>query len=564
MRYRFGDAIRRRSTIALGVIVIAAAALRTIALEHAPAGLNVDEAVSAWNAWCLAETGRDQHGQPWPIADTAGFGQGTTTLYVYALLPFYKLMGMTIVATRLPAALGGVIAVALLAYAATRLFDATVGLVAAILLCTSPWHLMQSRWGHMASLFPLAVVVLLAALVWSGFPIARANRPGAARAAAAGAITAVFLYGYYAIRLWMPLFFVVLVAFTFPEWLAFLKSRRGRIAATMYAIAAAVVATPLVIGTLTNPLLTRRAATTWVWSPQDGLLVRVGRVAARYLPHFGLDFLFLHGDPYPAMQPPQGYGYFLLFTLPLMIVGAIWVIRHFRDVEARVLAALVVTYPCADLLNAHESQAHGLRSLPGIIALTLLAAVGAVSVGRYFARVSRAPAIAVVAILAILGISEAASFARAYFGRMDAMPSRFFGYNADLVQACRWIKPKADQYDAVFVTGKGIAHPYIYTLVLLRYPPQRWFDGQKTFVDGPLPGGWFRYEEVCLRYGKFHFLFDGIDDGALDLLRGDDKPQRVLLVTRPNELVRLSLPPPVFKVYDPAGRETLWVVETTL
>lgn len=550
--------------IVLAGVVIAAAALRMTDLERTPEGLNVDEAVSAWNAWCLTETGRDQHGQPWPITDTTGFGQGTTTLYVYALLPFYKLLGMTIVATRLPAAIGGTIAVALMAYVAARIFDATVGVVAAILLCISPWHLMQSRWGHMACLFPLAVIVMLAALVWSGLPIARANRPRAARAAVAGAATAVFLYGYYAIRLWIPVFFVILVAFTFPEWLALLKSRRGRIAAALYATAAAAVATPLVIGTLTNPLMTRRAATTWVWSPQDYLLLRVGKVAARYLPHFGLDFLFSRGDPYPAMQPPQGHGYFLLFTLPLMILGGIWVIAHFREVEARALAALVVAYPCADLLSAHDSPAHGLRSLPGVVALTLLAAVGAVSLGRYFARASRALAFAVAAVIAILGTAEATSFARAYFERMDAMPSRFFGYNADLVQACRWIKPKADQYDAVFVTGNGIAHPYIYTLVMLQYPPQRWFNDQKAFVDGPLPGGWFRYEEVCLRYGKFHFLFDGIDDGALDRLRGDDKPQRVLFVTRPNELGRLSLPPPVFKVHGPAGRETLWVIETTL
>ena len=110
---------------------------------------------------------------------------------------------------------------------------------------------------------------------------------------------------------------------------------------------------------------------------------------ARYPEHFGLDFLFRRGDPYPAVRLPQGYGVLLWFTLPLMLIGAAWVLAHFREVQARVLTALVLTYPCADLLNAHEEGAHGLRSIPGMIALTLLAAVGAVALFRYFRRVSR-------------------------------------------------------------------------------------------------------------------------------------------------------------------------------
>ncbi|HEY8848400.1 MAG TPA: hypothetical protein VIO12_03855, partial [Thermoanaerobaculia bacterium] len=93
----------------LGITLITAAALRLTQLERAPAGLDVDEAANAWNAWCLAQTGRDQHGKSWPITDSAGFGQGTTTLYLYVLLPFYRAFGLTTTTTRLPAAIGGVL-----------------------------------------------------------------------------------------------------------------------------------------------------------------------------------------------------------------------------------------------------------------------------------------------------------------------------------------------------------------------------------------------------------------------------------------------------------------------
>jgi 4-amino-4-deoxy-L-arabinose transferase-like glycosyltransferase len=553
-----------RITIGLLVIaLLAGAGLRLTDLERAPAGLDVDEAVNAWNAWCVAQTGRDQHGKPWPITDTAGFGQGTTTLYLYVLVPFYRAFGFTTITTRVPAAIGGILTIALLFYIGRRLFDTSVGVVAAMLLCVSPWHLQQSRWGHMSNMFPLAVAALLAAMIWAGLPLTRSNQPRMVRAALAGCIAALFLYGYYAIRLWVPLFLLALVLFTWPEWLRLLKSQRGRLSLALYGGAAAAIAAPLVVGTLSDPLLLRRAATTWVWSPQDSLLTRAGKVLARYPDHFGFDFLFRRGDPYPAMRPPPDYGVFLWFTLPLMIVGVAWVVAHFREVEARLLAALVVTYPFADLLNAHDGP-HGLRSIPGIVALTLLAAVGAVAFVRYFSRASRAFAVVVAAVIAIVGTVEAVAFTRAYFQRLDDIPVKHIAFAADLVDASKWMKPRLDRYDAVFVTGNAISHPYIYTLAVLQYPPQRWFSDQKTFQEGPLPNGWFLHEQICLRYGKLHFFFPGADDGELELLRANDKAERVLLVVRPGELPAMSLPPPVRKIQDATGRETMWLIEATI
>ena len=539
--------------LALLLIALAiGAALRLTRLDRAPAGLDVDEAVNAWNAWCVAQTGHDQHGVAWPIEDTAGFGQGTTTLYMYALVPFYRALGFTTITTRVPAAVAGTLTIALIYYIGMQLFDASVGAVAALLLSVNPWHLQQSRWGHMSTLFPLAVAAIVAALLWAGFPKLQMKRT-----ALAGIVTALFLYGYYAIRLWVPLFLVALLLFTWPAW----KTR----ATAVFAGAAALVAAPLIIGTLRDPLLLKRAATTWVWSAQDSLATKAGKVLARYPEHFGLDFLFRRGDQYPAMRPPDGYGVFLWFTLPLMVFGAMWVIAHFREIEARIVAALVVTYPCADLLNAHDEGAHGLRSIPGIIALTLLAAIGAAALFRHFARASRGFAIAVAAIVAVIGIAEAATFVRAYFRDLDRIPVKSIAFAADLVDACQWMKPRLDRYDAVFVTGNAISHPYIYTLDVLQYPPQRWFADPKTFIDGPLPNGWFNHEQVCLRYGKLHFMFpDEVNDGELERMKNDGTAQRVLLIVRPNEVFGLTVPRPLLRMHDATGRETLWVIEATM
>jgi len=184
---------------------------------------------------------------------------------------------------------------------------------------------------------------------------------------------------------------------------------------------------------------------------------------------------------------------------------------------------------------------------------------------RYFARASRPFAVAVAAILAVVGLAESGAFVRAYFRDLDRSPVRYLAFAADLVEASRWMKPRLDRYDAVFVTGNAISHPYIYTLNVLQYSPRQWFADAKQFIEGPLPNGWFRHEEVCLRYGKLHFLFpDGVDDGELARMRADGEAQRVLLVVRPNETFGLPVPEPLMKTHDANGRETLWVIEVVL
>jgi len=547
----------------LAITLITAATLRLSVLERAPAGLDADEGSNAWNAWCLLQTGRDEHGKPWPIVESVGFGQGMTTLYLYVLLPFYRVLGLSIWSTRLPAAIAGVLTVVLLYFIGSRLFDRSVGVAAAALLAISPWHLQQSRWGHPATMFPLAVEVLFASMLWAGFPLTSRMEGRPFRAAIGGFATGIFLYGYQGIRLWMPLFLLTLIVATWPAWRRFVTTRRGFAAVLSFATTAAITVAPLLIETLRDPLLRRRAVLNWVWNASDSLPMRAGKVLARYLPHYDLDFLFRKGDGYPCLWPPPGWGLFLWFTLPLMIIGAGWVIVHRRVVEARVVGAAIVSYPFADLLNEHYGP-HSLRSLPGVIALTLLAAIGLVALYRYCARMPRVVGVTIAALVSMLAVSESVKFTRDYFGTLDQSSVRFNCYAADLVDVCLRFKTRMDQYDAIFVTGNSISNPYVYTLVLRQYPPQRWFADPKIFRHGRLPNGWFRNEEVCLRYGKFHFFFPGASDGELERLSGNPTPERVLLVLRPGELSTMSLPPPIYRVHDSTGREALWVIETKL
>ena len=53
--------------------------------------------------------------------------------------------------------------------------------------------------------------------------------------------------------------------------------------------------------------------------------------------------------------------------------------------------------------------------------------------------------------------------------------------------------------------------------------------------------------------------------GELDRMKSDAKGRRVLLIVRPAELFGLTnAPPPLLRMHDATGRETLWLIETTL
>ena len=666
---------RRTESAVLVAILLIAAALRLVEPGQSPPGLNVDEAVNAWNAWSLLQTGMDQHGVPWPVFDSRGFGQGMTTVYLYALIPFQARFGLSAESARLPAAVGGVLAVLLLFYVGRRLFGGAVGLAAAGLLAINPWHIQQSRWGHMGALFPLLVLLALAAMLAANLPLDDLGRKPRVRVAfAAGLLAGACSYGYFAARLFIPVFAGSVILAALWKWWPVLRdnaaeegarrsteasehgaARQGAGAATFetqlaakngrepageaptnaaapasegagaaetelsgprdigsiklgelgprnvappaiggslpgnngfrraggralaaFAIGFALTFGPLALKFMTDPTISRRAEVTWVWSESDSLVERVGKVLARYPGHYGPDFLFLHGDTDAAYAPPEGYGLFLWYSLPLMLIGAITIGAKLRGSRAaRVLAAWVLVYPAADLLSEHPTL-HSLRSLPGVCALTLLAAVGAVAAvdqakrwvhGGIPAAGSRRVAASALAALFLLAAAETAVFLGHFFGSFNREQTRYHVGHVDLLEACAWLRPRLDHLDAVYVTGAGMSHPYIYTLVALGYDPRQWFRDTRNIVPGPLPNGAYANEDIYTRYGKMRFMIGEArarDIEEANALMTNGRDDHVVFIVRPGEMGLDGRYKPALELRNPRGGVELQVFDIVL
>lgn len=520
--------------------LLSAVILRFAGLAEAPPGLNQDEASNAWNAWCLLQTGEDQVGVHWPIFYTRALGENRSTLFLYLLLPFQWLFGLSAWSTRLPVASAGVALVWLAYWLGRHWFDRAVGLTAAWLMALNPWAIQLSRWSNEGCLTAVSVAVPVAAVLWAGLPL-----PGAVakarpvRALLAGLLAGLVCYGYPAVRLFLPVFLISFAWLCAPRWIANLRSIRaaratgtsGRglgLASALWAAGFIALLAPLAYEHVFHAdEIARRAAARWIWDAQDGWSTRVAKAAARYPAHFGPDFLFWQGDHYEVAWT-GGFGIFPPYTAVLLLVGALVLLTSLRsNAAARMLLLWILLYPLADCLHTHMSS-HALRAAPGLTPLVLLAALGLIEGFRFLRRQSTfSLRLAAAVALAGLALQQHADFLYHYFvTRNHESPIRH-GYHADLMRACAVIRPYWHEYDAIVVTPTDMTHPYVIMMVGLQYDARRWF-------AEPRATGTFHEWDIYRRVGRFRFPIDSVE-AELDRLRHADFQGRILVIARPGE-----------------------------
>lgn len=537
--------------VILLVILFLAAFLRLFKLGQSPPGLNQDEAVNAWNAYCLLKTGTDQHGVSWPIFYMRALGGNNSPLYIYTLIPFQAVGGMNIYTTRLPGVFAGVLTVFLIYYTGRRLFNWQTGLIAAALLAIDPWNIQQSRWGHEATLAAIAGLLPLAALLWAGMPITNRTSlpPLPFRAALAGAMGGIVCYGYHSIRIFVPILLFAIVIVTLPAWWNQLKNRKGLLAIAAYAIGFLVIFGPLAYLHIFRPEgIGRHASYNNILSGPESLGFKIQAVLARYIGHFGWDFLFISGDKF-IIQSPPGMGMFYWYMFPLMVAGLAVVIYRFRSsYSMRLLLVYVLVYPIGDSLFLAWGM-HALRSFPGSCGLVLLAAVGAFFIVELLLKKSRFLALLLTAVLAIVVIYSNLRYLNRFFFDYNRQQDIYHNYHVDLLDALDWLRPRLKDTDKVFCTTDGFNMPYIISLVALNHDPHRWFTEQRFY---------FAADEFdcCSRYGRMYFMYD---DSFIAAIKDSAPDTCLYFIVRPGQFPL----EPVYRINQPDGTEVLWICRVT-
>ena len=92
------------------LILVLAGAARLCGLSVLPEGMMPDEAYGAYNAYALMTEGIDSRGYVFPVYFIA-WGSGMNVLYSYLAIPFFRILGVTALAYRLPQAIVGILSV---------------------------------------------------------------------------------------------------------------------------------------------------------------------------------------------------------------------------------------------------------------------------------------------------------------------------------------------------------------------------------------------------------------------------------------------------------------------
>jgi hypothetical protein len=399
MSLRRGGARRNSAlwVLAFGAVAAALLARNLLGLDRTPPGMYVDEASIGYNAWAIAYHGVDEHGVHLPLYFQA-FGEYKNPLYIYALVPFLRVLSLTATVERLPAVVFGVIAILFITLAAWRISRSLgVTLFIAALAALTPWLTQESRVGFEV----IGLVACMAVVVWC---LADDSRLSPSRFVLAGVFLAISIFAYSAGRLEIVLF---AVAFA----LVYRRRRRWWLALVPVVAAYAVLG----VWSLQHPgALTAEFSVVNIGTDHPSLPALAGRFLSNYVQFFSPDFLFIHGDANPRHN--TGYaGMLLAVTLPLLLLG-LWACWQRRtELLPRFTLLCLLLGPVAGALT--YPVPHALR---GAIMLPFLFVLAAFGLGAIRTFATRRPVVSVVlaAALAVQGALYTVDMYAAYPARV--------------------------------------------------------------------------------------------------------------------------------------------------
>jgi hypothetical protein len=349
---------------------VLAFALYALGVPENPPGFYIDESSIAYNALTVAESGRDEYGEAWPLYFRA-FGDYKNPTYVYLLAGVFKVAGPSITAARLlSAALGAAAALllGLLAWRLTRRAEACAVVACSALL--TPWLYESSRLVFEAAAYPLACVLFLLAL---GRASGR-ERWAASDVAALACALALLTYTYSTGRLLAPLL---------AAGLAFFVTRRNVTRVLMTWAAYAVTLIPLLVYSLRHPgaLAGRFWLITYV-TPRSGFVEVAREFALHYLADVNPWRWLVTGEQNIRDHLPDSPA-LLAATAALAAVGLFLVLRERRGeawwrFQLYALAASVV--PAA--LTVNEFPQLRLIAFPVFLHVFVAPAVARLAGGR--------------------------------------------------------------------------------------------------------------------------------------------------------------------------------------
>lgn len=485
----------KHTYIGFTLILLFAAFLRLYALAYVPPSSSLDEVSIGYNAYSLLTTGKDEYGHTLPFLLRA-YDDWRPSLYVYLVIPFVKMMGLSPLAVRFPSIILSLIAVWLL-YRIGKLFSrydsrcTYLGEVSSFILAISPWHIYISRLGHEANLgFTLTLAGMYAffvfiidkkswALIWSAVWLG------------------LSLHGYQSQKLITP---VILAAFILLYWKEIYKKWKSLLFAIFVF---AVLAIPAVYVTVTGEGLSRLKGTSAfsadapVYNEAFQKMIKakesndvIGQIIhhrkvvmarvflGNYVSHFSPLWLFAGSAREAHKVPNMGLLYSWEFVS--ILAGLVYLIFSKR-IDVRVLVLLLVWGFSGPLPAAITTQApHAMRSFTWLPVLTILSSIGVLQLWYVARKFTRTRWIVIIGVL----LWSLFQFGKGYFIDFPRTQSDSFQYA--IKDAMSFAEGKKNDYTQIVFSNNGnLYQSYMFYLFYTAFDPARY-----QALGGSVSGGY--------------------------------------------------------------------------
>ena len=472
--------------IVLILIIVLASFLRLYRLGSYPA-LNADEAAIGYNAYSLLETGKDEHGNPWPISFQS-FNDYKPGFYIYLVMPFVKFLGLNEWAVRLPNAVLGIVSVYVLYLLVNELFKdkseninvkvdgELLGLISAMFLAISPWHLHFSRGGWEVNTATLFIMLFLYFLL-------KALRFKKINLFVFSALFFVLsLYTYHAARIVTPL---LLFGFTVFYWKDLRKSLKMVLIPLIFGI---ILLLPLVHDLAKGEIISRAAGV--------GLLADVGpieRTNEQRMEHKGVFsiilhnkvvnyglafmnnwgshyhglFLFISGDVIQRNAVPET-GQMYLYEIITCFIGLYFIFKTYSKNSSNYNLILwwLLIAPIPAALTFQSP--HALRAQNMVIPLTIISSLGALKIINFILERKKLVRTFLLAILTIIVVWNFSRYLHMYYKHMSKEYP--FSSQYGVKELVDYLSNNDGEYQNIVVTNK-YDQPYILFLFYSKYPP---------------------------------------------------------------------------------------------
>ena len=395
-------------------LILFGALIQFAALKTNPPGFFLDESSIAYNAHTISQTGRDEHGEAWPLFFRA-FGEFKNPVYIYLLAGVFRLTGPGILSARMLSATLGLLTIVLLGLLAFQITQSrSTALLFSLLVLLTPWTFEISRLVLEVALYPFVLALFLLA-VWKA---AGKPRWSAMQICALAGTLALLTYSYSIGRLFGPLLALGLIVFV---------NRRRLLGVVLTWIGFAVSLIPLYIFQARNPgALTGRFQYLSYVKPESTL----AQIAREFTRHFFANLnpwrLFVtESSKTNELVHVPGPPALLTVTAVLAIISLAWLHKQ-RKLDAWwrfVLYGLLASLVPASLTT---DDFHMLRLAPLAVFLLVLTIPALPWLTKSHAGPQRAALIATVFLICAQGL-----FFQWRFHASVTSPRRLHTFDAD-------------------------------------------------------------------------------------------------------------------------------------